>query len=69
MTVPQPFDVEAMNTEQEFRLWMAQFEDYVSLAAPTFSNAQKAKLLLHCAGLSVRRIVDGLNVDADAADP
>ena len=66
--IPQPLDLQAKNLAKEVELWIANFEDYVSLAAEKFSDDKKKSLLLTCAGLPVRRIVEGLPME-EKLDP
>ena len=62
---PEEFSLMARDQSKEFQLWINNFEDYVSLLDRDYSATQKKALLLNCAGLAVRRLVEGLNISKD----
>ncbi|XP_065177704.1 uncharacterized protein K02A2.6-like [Sycon ciliatum] len=65
---PREFVVDpSANIAADFDLWLEDFEDYLDIAKVADAG-EKKKLLLNLAGLSLRRIVKGLQVAEPSGD-
>eukprot|EP00117_Sycon_ciliatum_P035412 scpid19603/ scgid1410/ len=65
---PHEFVVDpSANIAADFNLWLEDFEDYLDIAKVADAG-EKKKLLLNLAGLSLRRIVKGLQVAEPSRD-
>jgi hypothetical protein len=60
--VPDQFNMEAKDLSKEFCLWLANFEDYVSLVGSKMKPTQLKSLLLNCGGLELRHLSSGLTM-------
>ena len=61
---PEQLNLQAKDLQNEFSLWMKSLEDYFLLVGTTLKPEQKKALLLNCAGMEVRRLVEGLVIPA-----
>lgn len=59
------FNTQAKDLAREFKLWLSNFEDYLTLVEDKWDPKKKRAMMLTSAGLEVRRIAEGLTLEKD----